>query len=104
MSETTLRKLSGKELTVKNRHYTPPGGQQVTTTSPAVVAEHAYDIKVDIGVDRSFVRNRALAVVVAAFAVDIVEALQAGDLSYDDLYKMAANRLPTTEHKQNETK
>lgn len=98
MSNSTLRRLTHNEYTLRGDRG-KPGGQHVNNVTTTAIAEHTETgVQVRIGCERSISRNADIALVTMAFAVDLVEALKSGHITSEDIRKMATNRSPLQEN------
>ncbi len=108
MAINPTRKISDDDIRISSGNTRPPGGQQVGSVTASVLVEHSCDISVKSGALRSQHQNKLLAMVVLAFAVDLVDHLERGSMSKDELLAIWKTRYGNTpyenENQDEETK
>ena len=94
LNKNVLRTLNTKDIVISEGPRCPAEPSSVIADT-SVHVEHACGVSVASSALRSQNRDKNLALVVLAFAIDLLDHVSAGALSDEDLQKMCNNRFST---------
>ena len=94
LNKNVLRTLNTKDIVISEGPRCPADTSSVIADT-SVHVEHACGVSVASSALRSQNRDKNLALLVLAFAIDLLDHVSAGALSDEDLHKMCNNRFST---------